>query len=151
MSTAADVPSRGPFVAVGPRGVIEVWPNLPTTETVTAYSLCTGYLTQLRLYGENGRLLRIHAATARPLSPMRCFLARTLYNPRLSVNLEYEQLPSYELGELKEHIFAAMALDDDVITQFCEAATIKSWVENAATFAEIVEAVCRSQREGADA
>jgi hypothetical protein len=141
-----------PCVALGPRGTLEIWSNLPEVLRMTAYAFVRGYLEQVRVYGEDGRLFKIRRATpVLPLGAFRRLLARTVYNPGIDVRLEYESSIPYPLDELKEGIFAALALDDDVITQFHDAATIRSWVEGAATYSEVVQALRRTEQEGADA
>lgn len=150
MSTAVRADGNS-FVALGPGGVVEIWGDLPETQETTAYSFTTGYLTDVRLYGENG-LFKIRTATPfPPQGAFRRFLARTIYNPRIKVRLEYEQPSAYTLSDLKTQILACLSLDDDVLTQFHDAATIARWIENATTFSGLVEALQRAHAEDTDA
>jgi hypothetical protein len=114
--------------------------------------MVTGLLSKLRVYDGYGRVTRIREAKPPfEFGALGRFLARTVYNPRLDVRLEYDQSGTYELTDLKAQVLAAIALDDDIITQFHDAATISGWVGEAASFQEVVAALRRAQQEGDEA
>ena len=152
MSDVAQAAADSAVVVVGPEGMLEVWPRLLEKTATSSYAMATGVLSKLRLYDAYGRVSRIR--DARPpfeFGAVRRFLARTVYNPRFDVRLEYDQAEAYDLSELKDQILTAIALDDDVITQFHDANTISAWIRGAANFQEVVAALTRAQQEGDEA
>ncbi|MBK9284762.1 MAG: hypothetical protein IPM51_10655 [Sphingobacteriaceae bacterium] len=68
-------------------------------------------------------------------------LANTIYNPMVSVDLDWKLNGSYDLSELKNAIFLCVDKDDDIITQFEEADIIKNAIRNCETFDDIVFAL----------
>ena len=114
--------------------------------------MCTDYWSKFRLYDGKGQVYRIaDALPPRPISALGRLLSRSVYNPRVEVTFEYGSPETYSLADLKDKIVAAIALDDDIITQFHDADTITGWVEKAANFEELVEAIRRSEQEPDDA
>ena len=139
------------IVVVGPEGMLELWSDLPETTRTSAYAMIKGVLPALRLYQGDGNVSRVREANPPfQLGPIRRLLARTVYNPRFEVRLTYEQQP-YELADLKGQILAAIALDDDIITQFHDAATISGWIRDASSFREIVAALRHAEHEDDEA
>ncbi|MFT3705994.1 MAG: hypothetical protein QM802_26745 [Agriterribacter sp.] len=66
-------------------------------------------------------------------------LAKTFYNPLLDAKVIWTKIGSYEMNELKEKLNNCIDKDDDIITQFAEASTIKSSLSQAATFDDIIK------------
>jgi hypothetical protein len=67
------------------------------------------------------------------------FLANTFYNPTIKVELEWRHLEKYRLNDLINHILKCVDQDDDIITQFEEAETIKNNLEKSQTYEEIIQ------------
>jgi hypothetical protein len=151
MNIGAPPAAESPVVAIGPGGSIEVWPSLTQEQETTDYALSTGLVQELRLYTEAGFFRIRDVLPSRRFGPIRRFLARTIYNPRLQVRLEYEKPVPFLLEELKDQIAAAVAADEDILTQFHEASTITAWLRRANTFADVVQVLRRAGQEGGDA
>jgi len=132
--------------------MLSLWPDRPIGRTTTTYAVCTGYWTKFQLYDREGQVYQItDARPPQPISVVGRFLSRSVYNPRIEVTFEYGAPESYSLADLKDRVVAAIALDDDIITQFHDAETITGWVEQALTFADLVQAIRRSEQEPDDA
>jgi hypothetical protein len=75
----------------------------------------------------------------RPLGGLSRVLAATVvYNPIIRVKCQYRSLGPYTLDELKEAFAAAIAADDDSLTQFHEAEELLARLRRAASFADVV-------------
>lgn len=68
-------------------------------------------------------------------------LARTVYNPLHKVAVKWIDHGSYDLYDLKEEIHRCVDTDDDVITQFEEAEVIKSAIDRAISFDQLILAL----------
>ncbi|HAA12608.1 MAG TPA: hypothetical protein DCE41_13310 [Cytophagales bacterium] len=64
-------------------------------------------------------------------------LAKTVYNPRVEVQLRWILKDNYELSKLKSELNGCIDKDDDVLTQFVEAEIIKQAIIDSKTFEEI--------------
>jgi hypothetical protein len=75
-------------------------------------------------------------------------LANTVYNPRITVTLLWREPEPYGLDELRRAYSKAVDNDDDILTQFVEAADLRDRISTAQSFDELV-AVYQSM-EGAN-
>jgi hypothetical protein len=66
-------------------------------------------------------------------------LAKTFYNPTLEVKVIWTFKETYALNELKDDLKDCVNKDDDIITQFVEADVIKSTIDDAKTFDDILD------------
>ena len=67
------------------------------------------------------------------------FLAKTFYNPLLDAKVIWSNVGTYQLKELQDKLKSCIDKDDDIITQFEEADVIKSSLDKATTFADILK------------
>jgi hypothetical protein len=134
-------------IAIGPRGYAAVWPERPESRDTTGYAVARGFWDELELYDAGGRLWRVdRVELPHGASGWRRLLARTVWNPRTTARISYGEPAPYEVPALKETLRRALAADDDVLTQFHEADEIEAWLEQAASFGEVVEALERAER-----
>lgn len=68
-------------------------------------------------------------------------LAETVYNPSVPVQVEWTCIGAYTLEELKQAIDVQVDMDDDILTQFLDGATVKAEVNAADSFEEIIAAL----------
>lgn len=65
-------------------------------------------------------------------------LAETVYNPRIPVKVEWTAIGRYHIEELKAAIREQLEKDDDILTQFVDADTIKAGLNAAKSFQEVI-------------
>lgn len=66
-------------------------------------------------------------------------LANTVYNPWTMVTVLWGEPKTYALEELKQAYLKAVDRDDDILTQFVEAAELKKRISDAQSFDQLVE------------
>ena len=131
-------------VVVGVDGYVEVWPTRPETHETTLYAIGRGFWDGTVLYDSAGRAWRPGVEVPPGVGRTRRFLARTIGNKRLVVTITYPEPRTYDLSELKRSLTNALALDDDVLTQFHDAEEITAWLDDASSFADVVAALERA-------
>ena len=67
------------------------------------------------------------------------FLAKTFYNPLLDAKVMWTKIGTYQIKELHDKLKSCVDKDDDINTQFEEADVIKSSLDQATTFADILK------------
>lgn len=67
------------------------------------------------------------------------FLAKTIYNPSFDVNLNWKQVGTYNLTDLKAKIKNCIDKDDDILTQFVDADFFKHKIEESSDFTHLVD------------
>jgi hypothetical protein len=67
------------------------------------------------------------------------FLAKTFYNPLLEAKVIWTNIGTYQIKELQDKLKSCVDKDDDIITQFEEADVIKSSLDRATTFDDILK------------
>jgi hypothetical protein len=67
------------------------------------------------------------------------FLAKTFYNPLLDAKVIWSNVGTYQFKDLQDKLKSCVDKDDDIITQFEEADVIKSSLDQATTFADILK------------
>ena len=72
---------------------------------------------------------------------MTRLLARTIYNPIVPVEVKWVSLGSYTIQELVHAIHEQIDKDDDILTQFVDADTIKAGIDAARSFQDLVVAL----------
>lgn len=65
-------------------------------------------------------------------------LAKTFYNPAITVDIEWKLIGNYRLDDLKNDICSCVDKDDDIITQFEEGDIIKNEIRNCHSFEDIL-------------
>ena len=66
-------------------------------------------------------------------------LARTFYNPIVEAKIIWTKVADYRLDELKDKLKDCVDKDDDIITQFEEADVIKSAIDKATVFDDLIK------------
>ncbi|MGG9962316.1 hypothetical protein [Ferruginibacter sp. SUN106] len=67
------------------------------------------------------------------------FLAKTFYNPILDAKVIWTNVGTYQIKDIQNKLKCCVDKDDDIITQFAEADVIKSSLDQATTFADILK------------
>ena len=67
------------------------------------------------------------------------FLAKTIYNPSFDVTLNWNQIGTYKLTELKTKIKDCIDKDDDILTQFVDADFFKYKIDESSDFTHLID------------
>lgn len=81
------------------------------------YAFVTGYHEGLAVWDAAGLAWPVVATPDPPIGPFARFLARTVYNPVMSVKVTFGDPRAFELEELKAQLRELIRRDDDVLTQ----------------------------------
>jgi hypothetical protein len=68
---------------------------------------------------------------------IRKLLAKTIYNPIISATVVWKRQGNYELETLKKILYEIIEKDDDVLTEYFGAETLKSAISQGNTFPEL--------------
>ena len=137
-------------LAIGRRGWVEGYPTLPQVLDATVLGYHRAWWRASTFFHADGYRYAVSAAIpARPLGALSRMLAATVYNPRVQVQFEYERLERYVLDDLKAAFGAAVAADDDVLTQFHEPQELRDKLAAAASFADVAAVLELSRTEAA--
>ena len=130
----------GPCFEVGPKGYFAFIPEFSSVQTATTLGAIGGFFEKTTVFDRDGRKWRAAGIKA-PFkkSWWSVLLANTVYNPRVSVTVEWRQPSDYRLDQLKEAYSKAVDQDDDILTQFVEASELKKKIAEARTFDSLVE------------
>jgi hypothetical protein len=121
---------------------VHVWTELRPEYASGAYALARGYWDRLTLFDSDGFAWSVASVTP-ALSRLRRFLARTVYNPRLKVSIEFDEARPYQFDELRAKLTDLVSRDDDVLTQFIEQDELNALIRDAASFKELLAALRR--------
>jgi hypothetical protein len=137
------------YIQVDGSGGIEVHDRLPDSVLATALSISRRFWERSRIYDEIGGVWRVEPVGVERInpSPLSRVLAATIYNPRRSVPVQYRRTGDYELPELKTCIQQAVDADDDVLTQFMDAADITEQLRKADSFNAVAGLLRRMTHE----
>jgi hypothetical protein len=124
-------------------GSVELVDELPAEHRATMLAVLAEYWRTYHVYREDGTKLRmsVDASGFAPPSLWRRLLAQTIYNPARPVPVAYDAVGEYSISEIKEKIVSCLPRDDDIITQFLDAAEIRRLLDRADSFEELAEAV----------
>ena len=133
-------PNTVSVIMVSPEGWLQGMADLPAEDRTSAYAYHKPWWRGGRFYHRDGTVFEVSSAVPlRPLGPFSSFLANTVYNPRIVVRYEYRTIGSYDMSTLREAIGKALDTDDDLLTQFDDAATQKGRLAQAETFDAIAK------------
>src|SRR5512143_1000168 len=129
----------GPCFTVGPKGYFSFEPNISSRRTATLLGAIGGFFDKNIVYDAEGRRWQAKGIEC----PYRrtwwtVFLANTVYNPRITVTVLWRKPKAYALEELKLAYSKAVDKDDDILTQFVEAAELKKRISEAESFDQLV-------------
>ena len=98
-----------------------------------------------KLYDKNGNVWTFVFVNAKVKdNSVTRFLANTVYNPDINVDLEWKLIDKHNTESLKKDLFNAIDKDeDDIITQFEESETIKSALSSCDTFQQIIDTLIK--------
>ena len=134
------------------RGSVRLMDQLPLMVEANLLAVINRYFEGTTIYRHDGIKLSIEPMVATPeRSLWNVVLANTIYNPVRVYSVRYRERGSYSLDEVRENILAAVAADDDILTQFLDAPEIKSRLARSESFEDIVDLVraMSSERDGA--
>jgi hypothetical protein len=135
-------------LAIGRRGWVEGYPTLPPALEATALGYHRAWWSASTFFHTDGYRYAVSAAVPdRPLGTWSRMLAATVYNPRVRVQFEYVRAERYTLDELKAAFGAALAVDDDVLTQFHEPEELLGKLAAATSFADVAAVLELSRTE----
>lgn len=140
-SLGKDMTPKGPCFEVGPNGYFEFSPQYESTRLWTTLGAFSGFAEKCFVFDGSGRKWKAHSVQA-PFkkSWWRVLLAKTVYNPQISVTVLWHAAPSeYKLDELKLAYLDAVDKDDDILTQFVEADELKRKIADAQRFESLAE------------
>jgi hypothetical protein len=131
---------QGPCFEVGPKGYFSFEPQFASTKVWTALGAFSGFVEKSTVFDRDGRKWQAKGLEA-PFkkSWWRVILANTVYNPRVSVTTLWREPKPFDLEELKQAYSKAVDKDDDILTQFVEAAELKKKIAEAQSFDSLIE------------
>ena len=130
----------GPTFEVDGGGFISFVPDHPRKERAKLLAIVNAYFEKVTVYDREGRKWSgrgIEGPSRK--SWWTKLLANTVYNPWVTVTVVWQEPKPYEIEELKSVYTAAVDKDDDILTQFVDANELKSRIDQADTFDELVE------------
>lgn len=129
----------GPCFEVGPKGYFAFTADYSSTQTATTLGALGGFFEKTTVFDRDGRKWRATGIKV-PFkkSWWRVLLANTVYNPRVSVTVEWQRPTEYRIEELKQAYSKAVDQDDDILTQFVEAPELKKKIAEAQTFDDLM-------------
>lgn len=135
-------------LAIGRQGWVEGYPTLPPALDATALGYHRAWWLASTFFHADGYRYAVSAAVPdRPLGAWSRMLAATVYNPRVRVQFEYHRAERYTLDDLKAAFGAALAADDDVLTQFHEPEELRGKLAAASSFADVAAVLELSRTE----
>ena len=112
---------------------------------ITTYTFLQQNPDENKLYDKNGNVWTFVFVNAKVKdNSLTRFLANTVYNPGINVDLKWKLIDKYNVESLKQDLFNAIDKEeDDIITQFEESETIKSALSSCDTFQQIVDTLIK--------
>jgi hypothetical protein len=134
------MPTEISVIFVGADGWTDLTPDLPAERITSAHGFHQPWWRGVILYHRNGYKYEVETATPeRQMPPLSKLLAATFYNPRFAVRYAYRSTGFYQLEELKTALRQAIDKDSDVLTQFHGAGELRTMVERARSFDDLVD------------
>ena len=136
------------MVAVGPNGYAEVRDELAEQRRNSALSFHTRWWNGVRFFHRDGNAYEVAQASPEiRLGPISNLLARTIYNPTVTVRYRYRSTGPYSVDELRAAVQRAIEEDDDVLTQFRERAELMGLLTQSQSFDDVASVLLLSQRD----
>lgn len=112
---------------------------------ITTYTFLRQNPDEKKLYDKNGNIWTFAFVNANIKdNSLTRFLANTVYNPGINVDLDWKLIGKHNIVSLKQDLFNAIDKDnDDIITQFEESETIKSELSSCDTFQQIIDTLIK--------
>jgi len=131
---------QGSCFEVGPNGYFSFQAQFASAMIWTALGVFSGFVEKNTVFDRDGRKWQAKGAEA-PFkkSWWRVLLANSVYNPRVSVTILWHEPKPFDLEELKQAYLKAVDKDDDILTQFVEAAELKKKIAEAQSFDSLIE------------
>jgi hypothetical protein len=137
------MPPQLPLIAISADFLELVDKDYPLNQA-TAYGLIKGANNVTQYFDKEGNVWRSEIIPKNFRSTfLTRLLAKTFYNPKLDVDRIWTRTRDYNLKELKECICFCIDKDDDILTQFVEADTLKARLRGCNNFKEIVEVLSK--------
>lgn len=130
-----------PYVLLS-RGAIYICQSQKALTQASVYRVIGNFFSDAAAFDRNGTLWHVsEVLTPYPLNFIRKFLARTVFNPRIRIDVHWKVHRQFELDELKDMLRQIVDSDDDVITQFISAKELKSRIDKASTFENLLKKI----------
>ena len=135
-------------IVVGPKGYAEVRDELAEQRSNSALSFHTRWWQGVRFFHRDGNAYEVEQALPeKPLGPVSNFLARTIYNPTVTVRYRYRSSGPYSVDELRATVQRVIEEDDDVLTQLRERAELTALLTQSQSFDDIAGVLLLFQRD----
>ena len=135
-------------IVVGPKGYAEVRDELAEQRSNSALSFHTRWWDGVLFFHRDGNAYEVEQALPeKRLGALSSFLARTIYNPTVTVRYRYRSSGPYSVDELRAAVQGAIGEDDDVLTQFRERAELMALLTQSQSFDDIASVLLLSQRD----
>jgi len=122
------------------RGAIYICQSEKALTRARVYAVTGNFFSDAAAFDGNGTLWNVsEVLTPYPLNFVRKILARTVFNPRVGIDVHWKSQRQFELDELKNILRQIIDADDDVITQFISAKELKSRIDTASTFGNLLK------------
>jgi len=106
-------------IAVNQRGSVELLAALEATKRTSAYAFHRRWWRAVSFFHRDGQRYEVASVVPdRPRGFISRVLASTVYNPRFSATYRYRAMGPYSLADFQNSVKAAIAADDDILTQF---------------------------------
>ena len=142
------MPQHPNVIVVGPSGYAEVRDELAEQRSNSALSFHTRWWQGVRFFHRDGNAYEVEQALPeKPLGPVSNFLARTIYNPTVTVRYRYRSSGPYSVDELRATVQRVIEEDDDVLTQLRERAELTALLTQSQSFDDIAGVLLLFQRD----
>ena len=102
----------------------------------------------VRFFHRDGNAYEVEQALPdKRLGPLSNLLARTIYNPTVTVRYRYRSSGPYSVDELRATVQRVIEGNDDVLTQFRERAELMALLTQSQSFDDIAGVLLLSQRD----
>lgn len=127
-----------PLISIYKNQGLEIFNDDSFFRRVTTFHFISQNTTKNGFYDRYGKLWNLRLINDKIKNDFKTKLLAQIFNPMVSVDLDWKQSGDYTIKELKTAINICIDMDDDVITQFEEADIIKNELEGCLTFDEII-------------
>ena len=135
-------------IVVGPKGYLDAKAELEQAGIFTRLGFEKAWWQGMRFFHRDGRIYQVASASlTEPLGLLAKLLPSWILNPTVRISYTYQDVGGYVLAELVSGVEAAIAQDDDIITQFRDASSLLKRLSGAKTF-DGVSAVLAYARVG---
>ena len=123
----------------GPRGYFSFEPDFTLDRKMKLLGVFSGFYELSEVFDAAGRAWRVEELQCRyRKSWWLTALVHTVFNPWVDVSFSWREPAEYRIKDLKTAYSNSVDQDDDILTQFVEAAELKSKIAAAESFEDLV-------------